>query len=224
MENKPKILVVDDEIDLCEIMQFNLQSEGFTVDTALSGEDAMKMPLNQYDLFLFDVMMGGMSGFKLADKIRTEQKLTAPIIFLTAKTGENNLLTGFNVGGDDFIEKPYSIREVIARIKAVLRRNSKKDDEIIELNDLQVHISKKLVSIKGEAVELTRKEFDILTMLMKNQGRYISREEIINFVWSNDVVVTERNVDVNIARLRKKIGTYASCIKGRTGYGYIFEE
>lgn len=224
MKTAPKILVVDDEIDLCEIMQFNLQSEGFNVDISLSGEDALKMPLKQYDLFLFDVMMGGISGFKLADKIRNEVKLNTPIIFLTAKTGENNLLTGFNVGGDDFIEKPYSIREVVARIKAVLKRNDKKSEEIIQVNDLELQLTKKLVYIKGQQIELTRKEFDILSMLLKNKGRYISREEIINYVWSDDVVVTERNVDVNIARLRKKIGSYGKCLKGRTGYGYIFEE
>lgn len=224
MKTAPNILVVDDEIDLCEIMQFNLQSEGFKVDTCLSGEDALKMPLRKYDLLLLDVMMEGISGFKLADKIRNEVKLNTPIIFLTAKTGENNLLTGFNVGADDFIEKPYSIREVVARIKAVLKRNDKKPEEIIQVNDLEFQVTKKLVNIKGEPVDLTRKEFDILSMLLKNKGRYISREEIINVVWSDDVVVTERNVDVNIARLRKKIGAYGKCIKGRTGYGYIFEE
>jgi len=224
MKTTPKILVVDDEMDLCEIMQFNLQSEGFEVDTCLSGEEALKMPLKKYDLFLLDVMMEGISGFRLADKIRNEVKINTPIIFLTAKTGENNLLTGFNVGADDFIEKPYSIREVVARIKAVLKRNDKKSEEVILVNDLEFHLTKKLVSIKGEQIELTRKEFDILSMLLKNKGRYISREEIINVVWSDDVVVTERNVDVNIARLRKKIGSYGKCIKGRTGYGYIFEE
>lgn len=224
MKTAPKILVVDDEMDLCEIMQFNLQSEGFEVDTCLSGEEALKMPLKKYDLFLLDVMMEGISGFKLADKIRNEVKINTPIIFLTAKTGENNLLTGFNVGADDFIEKPYSIREVVARIKAVLKRNDKKSEEVILVNDLEFHLTKKLVSIKGEQIELTRKEFDILSMLLKNKGRYISREEIINVVWSDDVVVTERNVDVNIARLRKKIGSYGKCIKGRTGYGYIFDE
>lgn len=219
-----RILVVDDEIDLCEIMQFNLQTEGFEVDTALSGEEALKLDLKRYDLFLLDVMMEGMSGFKLADKIRTVLKLTTPIIFLTARTGENNILTGFNVGADDFIEKPYSIREVIARIKAILKRNSKTADELISIGDLEFHLTKKMVNMKGQPVELTRKEFDIFSMLLKNRGRYISREEIINSVWSDDVVVTERNVDVNIARLRKKIGKYGNCIKGRTGYGYIFEE
>lgn len=224
MNNTPKILVVDDEIDLCEIMQFNLQSEGFEVDTALSGEEAMELQLEDYDLFLLDVMMGGMSGFKLADKIRKNLNLTTPIIFLTAKTGETNLLTGFSVGGDDFIEKPYSIREVIVRIKAVLKRGAFKTNEVLKIDDLEINVSRKIVKIKEQAVELTRKEFDIISILTRNRGRYISRDEIIKFAWRDDVVVTERNVDVNIARLRKKIGEYGTCIKGKTGYGYIFEE
>lgn len=224
MNVTPKILVVDDEVDLCEIMQFNLQSEGFVVDTCLSGEEALKMPLKQYNLFLLDVMMGGISGFKLADKIRNEHKLTTPIIFLTAKTGENNLLTGFNVGGDDFIEKPYSIREVIARINALIKRVIIKEDQPLQIKGLKIDHSKKEITIDDQPVELTRKEYDILSMLVNRMGRYISRDEIITNVWSNDVVVTERNVDVNIARLRKKIGEYGACIKGRTGYGYIFEE
>lgn len=224
MDRIPKILVVDDEMDLCEIMQYNLQSEGYYVDTALSGEEALKMPLKQYDLFILDVMMGGISGFKLADKLRTDYKLSTPIIFLTAKTGENNLLTGFNVGGDDYIEKPYSIREVIARIKALFKRNAAMLEEVIQIRGLEFHLSKKMVIIEGNPVDLTRKEFDILAILLRNKGRYISREDIMNKVWSDEVVVTERNVDVNIARLRKKIGNYGSCIKGRTGYGYIFEE
>lgn len=224
MNISAKILVVDDEIDLCEIMQFNLQSEGFMVDTALSGEEALKHSLATYDLLLLDVMMGGMSGFKLADIIRNELKLQTPIVFLTAKTGENHLITGFNVGGDDYIEKPYSIREVVARIKAILKRNIGKSAQTLEFNELKIDPQKKGVSIANELIELTRKEYDILSMLVKNQGRYISRDEIIKKVWSNDVVVTERNVDVNIARLRKKIGKYGTFIKGRTGYGYIFED
>ena len=224
MNNSQKILVVDDEIDLCEIMQFNLQSEGFEVDTVLSGEAALERQLHEYDLFLFDVMMGGMSGFKLADKIRNELKLTTPIIFLTAKTGENNLLTGFNVGGDDYIQKPYSIREVIVRIKSALKRRAVITEEIFEFGDLIINLSRKLIQIEGQTIELTRKEFDIVSILTRNRGRYISREDIIKYAWSDDVIVTERNVDVNIARLRKKIGKYGACIKGRTGYGYIFEE
>lgn len=224
MNDTPKILVVDDEEDLCEIMQFNLQSEGFHVDVAYSGEDALELNLKGYDLMLLDVMMGGISGFKLADTIRNKHNLDTPIIFLTAKVGENNMLTGFNVGADDYIEKPYSIREVVARIKAILKRGRAKAEEIFQFDDLEINISKKTVTINEKQIELTRKEFDILSILVKGRGRYIGREEIINQVWSDDVVVTERNVDVNIARLRKKIGTYGKWIKGRTGYGYIFEE
>ena len=224
MSNNPKILVVDDEQDLCEIMQFNLQSEGYEVDTANSGEEALELSLQDYQLFLFDVMMDGMSGFKLADTVRNKLHLKTPIIFLTAKTGENNLLTGFNVGADDYIEKPYSIREVIARIKAILKRGIKQAEEIYQFDDFEINLLKKTVTIDNKQIEVTRKEFDIFTLLIKNNGRYISREEIINKVWGDDVVVTERNVDVNIARLRKKIGQYGNWIKGRTGYGYIFEE
>lgn len=224
MNKTPKILVVDDEIDLCEIMQFNLQGEGFDVDTALSGEDALGLDLPKYDLFLLDVMMGGISGFKLADIIRNRLKINTPIIFLTAKTGETNLLTGFSVGADDYIQKPYSIREVIVRVKAILKRGGVKENKTITVDDLEIDITKKIITINSKPIDLTRKEFDILAILLSNQGRYISREEIIDQVWGDDVIVTERNVDVNIARLRKKIGSYASFIKGRTGYGYIFDK
>lgn len=224
MSSIPKILVVDDEQDLCEIMQFNLQGEGFEVDTVNSGEEALELPLQDYQLFLFDVMMDGISGFKLADTVRNKLNIKTPIIFLTAKTGENNLLTGFNVGADDYIEKPYSIREVIARIKAILKRGIAQTQEIYQFDELEVNMLNKTVTIQDKQIEITRKEFEIFTLLIKNNGRYISREEIINKVWGDDVVVTERNVDVNIARLRKKIGLYGNWIKGRTGYGYIFEE
>lgn len=224
MNYSPNILVVDDEIDLCEILQFNLQSEGFYVDTAQSGEEALKLDLKKYDLLLLDVMMGGMSGFKLADIIRKEKNINTPIIFLTAKTGEVNLLTGFNVGGDDYIEKPYSLREVIVRIKAILKRGKGPEEDILTVDQLKIDVTKKLIEIDNSPVELTRKEFDILTILIKNRKRYISRDEIIERVWGADVIVTERNVDVNIARLRKKIGNYGDRIKGRTGYGYIFED
>lgn len=224
MSSEAKILVVDDEVDLCEIMQFNLQGEGFDVDTANSGEEALELDIKSYDILILDVMMGGMSGFKLANIIRTELKLETPIVFLTARTGENSLLTGFNVGADDYIEKPYSIREVIARIKAILKRGKANSSDIYSVNDFELDFLKKTITIKEEQIELTKKEYDILTVLVKNKGRYISREEIIKYVWNDDVIVTERNVDVNIARLRKKIGQYGKCIKGRTGYGYIYEE
>ncbi|WP_423129573.1 response regulator transcription factor [Gaoshiqia sp. Z1-71] len=226
MDFIPRILVVDDEQDLREILQFNLASEGFEIDVAGSAEEALTKPLESYHLILLDVMMGGMSGYKMADIVRKERELDVPIIFLTAKDSENDLLTGFNVGGDDYIVKPFSIKEVTVRIRAVLKRGMpvSKPSAIIQSNGLKIDHSRKLVTIDDAPVNLTRKEYEILVLLMKNQGRFISRQEILDRVWSNDVIVTERNVDVNIARLRKKIGDYGSAVIGRSGYGYCFEK
>jgi len=225
MEKKQSILIVDDEKDLCEILQFNLISEGFDIDIAYSGEEALKKSLANFDLILLDVMMNGISGFRLADKIRRELQLNIPIIFLTAKSGENDMLTGFNVGGDDYISKPFSIKEVVARIKAVLKRGKGESlqTNLIRIDDLSIDLERKMLKIYDEPVNLTRKEFEILALLITNRGKYISRNEILDRVWSDDVIVTERNVDVNIARLRKKIGEYGGMIKGRSGYGYCFE-
>ena len=220
-----KILVVDDEKDLCEILQFNLASEGFDIEVAYSGEEALNKPIEQFDLLLLDVMMGGMSGFKLADKIRKELGLSVPIIFLTARETENDMLTGFNVGADDYLSKPFSIKELVARIRAVLRRgkNVEVKPKVITMEGMELDLNRKIVTIDSEPVLLTRKEFDILVMLATNKGKYLSRQEILDRIWSDDVIVTERNVDVNIARLRKKIGEYGANIKGRSGYGYCFE-
>jgi len=224
MDQEYKILVVDDEKDLCEILQFNLASEGFDIEVAYSAEDALKKSLEKYDLLLLDVMMGGMSGFRLADKIRKELGLSVPIIFLTAREAENDMLTGFNVGADDYLSKPFSIKELVARIKAVLRRGKtiEAKPKVITIDSMELDLNRKSVSIDNEPVLLTRKEFEILVMLVSNNGKYNSRQEILDRIWSDDVIVTERNVDVNIARLRKKIGDYGNCIKGRSGYGYSF--
>lgn len=225
MDYTPKILVVDDEKDLREILQFNLSSEGFEIDVAASAEEAMAMPLEQYHLILLDVMMGGISGYKMADIVRKEKELDVPIIFLTAKSSENDLLTGFNVGGDDYIVKPFSIKEVTVRIKAILKRGRQIENSssVYECEGLKLDVNRKSTTIDEVAVSLTRKEFDILVLLLKNKGKYISRQEILSRVWSDDVIVTERNVDVNIARLRKKIKEYGNAIKGRSGYGYCFD-
>ena len=225
MKQAPKILIVDDEQDLREILEFNLSSEGFSIEVAASAEEALELPLENYDLILLDVMMGGISGYKMADIIRKERKLDVPILFLTAKTAENDLLTGFNVGGDDYITKPFSIKEVVVRIRAVLRRGEpvSAKSAVLQHGGLKLDSNRKSLTIDDEAVHLTRKEFDILTLLMKNRGKYISRQEILNRIWSDDVIVTERNVDVNITRLRKKLGVYGSSVVGRTGYGYCYE-
>jgi DNA-binding response OmpR family regulator len=220
----PKILIVDDEKDLCEILEFNLTSEGFYTEVANSAEEAMKKHLDTFDLILLDVMMGDMSGYKMASKVRKELKLAIPIIFLTARTSENDLLTGFNVGGDDYISKPFSIKEVIARVKAILKRGVSESysGNVFKIQGLEVDTASKNVTIDKKPVNLTRKEFEILVLLLKHQGQYIEREEILNRIWSDDIIVTERNVDVNIARLRKKLGNYGEFIKGKSGYGYCF--
>ena len=225
--DKKIILVVDDENDLCEILQFNLESEGFEVEVAHSGEEALKKPVEKFDLILLDVMMGGISGCKTAHIIRKEKNLETPIVFLTAKGEENDILTGLSIGGDDYIAKPFSIREVIARIKAILKRGSQppvQEKKDMVYRQLRVNLAKQEISIAGKAIDLTRKEFDILVLLLKNIGLFISREDILKRIWDDDVIVTERNVDVNIARLRKKIGNYGDNIKGKSGYGYCFKD
>ncbi|BCI62292.1 response regulator transcription factor [Coprobacter secundus] len=222
-----RILVVDDEEDLCEILKFNLEIEGFDVDTANSAEEALKKDLSVYQLLMLDVMMGEISGFKMANIIRKdESKPKVPIIFLTAKDTENDRLTGFNLGADDYISKPFSIREVMARVKAVLRRTAVKDEEdkeTISFEDLIIDIPKKKVSIGNEEITLTKKEFEILKLLLEHQGHVFSREEILSRVWSDEVYVLDRTIDVNITRLRKKIGKFGKNIVTRLGYGYCFE-
>jgi DNA-binding response OmpR family regulator len=167
-----------------------------------------------------------MSGFKVANIIRKDKDLKIPVIFLTAKGEENDLLTGFNVGADDYISKPFSIKEVIARVKAILKRGGQTGEGTNQLifKDLKIDSKKKEVSLSGTGINLTRKEFEILSLLLKNKGQNISREEILQRVWRDDVIVTDRNVDVNIARLRKKIGDYGKNIIGKTGYGYCFHD
>lgn len=226
--NNYRILVVDDEEDLCEILKFNLENEGYDVDTANSAEEALKMNISSYDLLLLDVMMGEISGFKMANLLKKDEKTAhIPIIFITAKDTENDTITGFNLGADDYISKPFSIKEVAARVKAVLRRTQHKDDnqtsDQLIYKNLVLDIAKKKVSIDGEETPLTKKEFEILLLLLQNKGRVFSREDILSRIWSDEVYVLDRTIDVNITRLRKKIGKYGKCIVTRLGYGYCFE-
>lgn len=224
-----RILVVDDEQDLCEILSFNIQIEGYYVDTANSAEEALEMDIASYDLLLLDVMMGGMSGFQLAKKLK-ENPMTAyvPIIFLTARDTENDTLTGFNLGADDYISKPFSIREVMVRIRAVLRRTAEQngsadEPKVIGYQGLVLDLDKKTVSIDGEAVPFTKTEFELLHLLLEEKGRVFSRQELIDRVWPKDVMVLDRTVDVNITRMRKKVGRFAKCIVTRLGFGYYFD-
>ena len=220
-----KILVVDDEEDLCEILKFNLGVEGYEVDTANSAEEALQMHLADYNLLLLDVMMGEMNGFKMASLLRKNEKLKhIPIIFLTAKDTEDDKLMGFNIGADDYISKPFSIREVIARVKAVLRRSAEKETpEILQFEHLYIDPVKKRAFINQEELPLTKKEFEILSLLLSHPGQVFSREEILSKIWTDEVYVLDRTIDVNITRLRKKIGEYGKNIVTRLGYGYCFE-
>ena len=209
MENKEyRILVVDDEPDICEILQFNLENEGYEVDVAYSAEEAMKKELTQYHLLLLDVMMGEISGFKMASLLRKNSKTKdLPIIFLTAKTTENDTLTGFTLGADDYISKPFSIKQVIARVKAVLKRSSQSDreeDETLVFESLEINLQQKRAKVEGKEVDLTKKEFEILVLLLSHCGQVFSREDILKWVWKDEVYVLDRTVDVNITRLRKK--------------------
>lgn len=224
-----RILVVDDEEDLCEILQFNLENEGYSVDVAYSAEQALKKDLLIYNLLLLDVMMAGISGFKMARIIRDNPRTAnIPIIFLTAKISENDRLTGFTIGADDYISKPFSIREVMARINAVIRRveSTKKTnkDEIIRYDKLEMNSVNKKVLLEKKEVFLTKKEFELLKLFLENRNRVFSRDEILVRVWSDEDSVLNRTIDVNITRLRKKIGIYERNIVTRLGYGYCFEE
>ena len=227
-KQNPHILVVDDEEDLCEILKFNLETEGYEVDTAYSAEEALTLNLTDYDLLLLDVMMGEISGFKLASMLKKNEKTAhIPIIFLTAKDTENDMLTGFNLGGDDYISKPFSIKQVQARVKAVLRRSMEEkkpvNENILTYNTLKLDTQRIKASINGEEVALTKKEFEILKLLLENINHVFSREEILSRVWKDEVYVLDRTIDVNITRLRKKIGEYGKNIVTRLGFGYCFE-
>lgn len=228
METKNKdisILIVDDEVDIREILQFNLENEGYKIDLAESAEEALKVLRPEHKLVLLDVMMGGMSGFKMADQLRKNGNET-PIIFLTARDTENDMLTGFSIGGDDYIPKPFSIKEVIARVKSVLKRSegklSAEAPEVLSFGSLRIDLKLKSVSVDNQPIDLTRTEYNILVLLAQNTEKTFSRSEILSKAWEGDGIVLDRTVDVHIARLRKKVGRYGENIVNRTGYGYNF--
>lgn len=242
-----RILVVDDEQDLCEILQFNLLRQGYEVEVAYSAEEALpKLQQKDYDLVLLDVMMDGMSGFEMAQRMKRDEggshqgqgkaPSAIPIIFCTAKDTEDDTLRGFGLGADDYIAKPFRIPEVLARVKAVLRRSASagtspeenssatEDKERLSCNGITIHTTEKRVYAGDTEIILTRKEYDILVLLMSSPGHIFSRDDILLSVWPDDVFVLDRSVDVCIARLRKKLGSdYARYIVSRSGYGYVFQ-
>lgn len=230
-----KILVVDDEQDICEILQYNLETEGFEVLTANSAEEALSLPLSEFALILLDVMMGEMSGFQMARRLK-ENPATAqiPIIFITALDGEDNLVKGLNIGADDYISKPLSMKEVKARVRAVLRRtqgllhdsvisSSGEQNGCISFEGIVIDLNAKTVTLDGRELSCTKQEFELLSFLLQHPDRVFSREDLLKHCWPSDVLVLDRTVDVNITRLRKKIGHYEKHIKTRVGYGYCFE-
>jgi DNA-binding response OmpR family regulator len=224
------ILIVEDEQDICEILKFNLKSKNFSVDIANSAEEALNFDIKKYALILLDVMMGEMSGYDFARTISKKYgEDCPPIIFLTAKDEEADKLEGFDVGADDYITKPFSLNEVMARVKSVLKRTQKttsvsQESEIINYEGLEINTETKQVAVDGDKVKLTPKEFEILLLLLKKRGKVYSREVILSKVWQENVYVLDRAVDVNIARLRKKLKDYGQNIISRTGYGYSFQD
>lgn len=221
-----RILIVDDEEDLCEILQYNLGKAGYLTEVSYSAEEAILKPLQKFDLLLLDIMMGAMSGLELAKMIRKELKLNVPIVFLTAKDSENDILTGFNLEADDYIAKPFSINELLARVKAVLKRtqsNREYTESRISFGEIEIDTLKKRLLINDNRIELTKKEFQIIKLLLEHQGSVYSRGDLLSKVWGDDIVVSERTVDVNITRLRNKLGPMGKYIKNKSGLGYYFE-
>ena len=228
-----RILIVDDEETLCEVLKLNLENEGYDVDIAFSAEQALSYDLRKYSLILLDIMMGGISGIKMAKMLKSDM-VTAhiPIIFCTARDSEDDMVMGLNLGADDYIMKPYTVRNVIARVKSVLRRTSTnkpitaaaEKHNMLQVEGLQLDLEFKRCTVDGEEIKLTRKEFELLAYLISHRGQICSREQILNRVWSNEVVVLDRTIDVNITRLRSKIGPYGSYIVTRSGFGYGFRD
>ncbi len=238
--DKYRILVVDDEESLCEILKFNLEREGYAVTTAQSAEEALALELGSFDLMILDIMMGELSGFGLARILRKRSETAeTPIIFCTALDSEADKIKGLDIGADDYISKPFSVAEVLARVRSVLRRlrrvtptatvsapvaeNEQSEDDTLQFEGLVVNNRTKSCTIDGQEIQLTRKEFDILGLLLSNRDTILSREQIMKRVWSEEVVVLDRTIDVNITRLRKKLAKYGNHIITRTGYGYGFK-
>ncbi|MDD6006634.1 MAG: response regulator transcription factor [Bacteroidales bacterium] len=227
MEGKQRILVVDDENDICEVIKLNLELNGYAVDTASTAEEALKKDLSQFSLLLLDVMMGEMSGYELTKKIREDNKFASlPIILCTAKDQESDVETGFLSGADDYIKKPFSMKELILRVQSLLRRcqNSQQQKNILSYQGLIIDRNMKSCEVDGVNVPLTKKEFDILELFLSSPEIIFSREEILDKVWEEDVLVIDRTIDVNINRLRKKLGEYGKNIITKSGYGYGFKQ
>lgn len=214
--SKGKILVVDDEEALREALGTYLRLEGYEVDVASGAEEAMGMAIGAYNLILLDIMMDGISGTEMASELKRRPETSSiPIIFLTALQDEEDMVAGLNLGADDYIVKPYSVRNVLARVEAVLRRSKPRKRENVECDRDTL-----ICTVDGVALKLPRKEFEILALLLENPGRIFTREELMRRIWPEGIVVTDRSVDVHVTRIRSKLGNYGSCLVSRSGYGY----
>lgn len=223
---RKRILIVDDEQSICEIVAFNLRRAGYEAQVAHSAREALSMEPENFDLILLDVMMNEMNGFELAQVLRrNEVTRTVPIVFMTAKGSESDVLHGFELGADDYIDKPFSVKELVARVKAVLARSEHHGSRSEELRyqSLVLNLKNASLTIDGEVIAVTRLEFDLMRLFLSNRGRVFSREQIIASAWPKNVSVSSRTVDVSITRLRRKIGFYAKNIVTKTGFGYCFE-
>ncbi len=228
-----RILIVDDEETLCEVLKLNLENEGYDVDIAFSAEQALTYDLKSYSLILLDIMMGEISGIKMAKMLKADVATAdIPIIFCTARDSEDDMVMGLNIGADDYIMKPYTVRNVIARMKSVLRRTNgyksltvqTEKPNILQVEGLVLDLEFKRCIVDGTEVKLTKKEFELLAYLISHRGKILSREQILSRIWSDEVVVLDRTIDVNITRIRSKIGTYGSYIVTRSGFGYGFRD
>lgn len=222
MDDNAKILVVEDDATLCDMLRLNLELEGYEVDSASCAEDALKLDLAKYRLILLDVMMKEISGFEMARQMKRDPHLASvPIIFCTARDNEDDMVAGLNIGADDYIYKPYTMRAVLARVKTVLRRCEKPASAPGQ--GIVLDMKSKRCFVDGKDVRLVKKEFEVLQLLMNHPGTIFSRDDILNLVWDEDVYVLDRTVDVNVTRIRKKIAPYGHRIITRLGFGYGFE-
>jgi len=225
--SKCRVLVVDDEEDLCEVIRYALEAEGYSVDVVYSAEEALKKNITEYNLLLLDVMMGEISGFRMAHMIRNNPKTAnTPIVFISAKDTENDRLTAFNLGADDYITKPFSIREMLARVKAIIGRFDSKMKiglQILSYDKLIINLEKKQVLLEEREIRFTKKEFEILKLFLENRNRLFTRDELLKRIWSDEAFVLSRTIDVNITRIRRKIGRYEKNIVTKLGLGYCFE-
>ncbi len=227
-----RLLIVDDEETLCEVLKLNLENEGYDVDIAFSAEQALTFDLKSYSLILLDIMMGEISGIKMAKMLKADvSTANVPIIFCTARDTEDDMVMGLNIGADDYIMKPYTVRNVIARVKSVLRRTTgyknnavAEKPNLLKVEGLHLDLEFKRCIVDGVEIKLARKEFELLAYLIQHRGKICSREQILSSVWSDEVVVLDRTIDVNITRLRSKIGVYGSYIVTRSGFGYGFRD